>query len=299
MDLPDSPHLPPSMALGVPDEVDVEESLSPVSMSVLKEQRSLLAQRLQDTSLRTHAGLPSTPLIDFSELNMPSLEEFHLAEQDTEALTSDPLGGCSAHTHTQPVQDFGHSLFAGHSSKYLPDFVLHGTSEPLPSFRPKLERHLASMVKHSTVDEPVEHGVAIVADTDSWTCRLMVATKDTQTNDVDMATAPVRLSRYVRLMLASFRGMWEMRMPPEFCLSHLEDRLLELNERGILLANNLMDHGNDLDISEVLPATFRGLSIRDSDETLLLSLAGVHCPDPDLTARLNHTAMRRTLTTRK
>jgi hypothetical protein len=287
------------MALGVPDEVDVEESLSPVSMSVLKEQRSLLAQRLQDTSLRTHAGLPSTPLIDFSELNMPSLEEFHLAEQDTEALTSDPLGGCSAHTHTQPVQDFGHSLFAGHSSKYLPDFVLHGTSEPLPSFRPKLERHLASMVKHSTVDEPVEHGVAIVADTDSWTCRLMVATKDTQTNDVDMATAPVRLSRYVRLMLASFRGMWEMRMPPEFCLSHLEDRLLELNERGILLANNLMDHGNDLDISEVLPATFRGLSIRDSDETLLLSLAGVHCPDPDLTARLNHTAMRRTLTTRK
>ena len=71
VDLPDSPHLPPHMALGVPGEVDVEESLSPVSMSLLKEQRSLLAQRLQNTSLRTHAGLPSTPLIDFSELNMP------------------------------------------------------------------------------------------------------------------------------------------------------------------------------------------------------------------------------------
>ena len=82
------------------------------------------------------------------------------------------------------------------------------------------------------------------------------------------------------------------------CLSHLEDRLLELNERGLLLANNLMDYGNDVDISEVLPATFKGLSIRESDETLLLSLAGVHCLDPDLTARLNYTAMRRTLTTR-
>ena len=60
-----------------------------------------------------------------------------------------------------------------------------------------------------------------------------------------------------------------------------------------------MDYGNDVDISEVLPATFKGLSIRESDETLLLSLAGVHCLDPDLTARLNYTAMRRTLTTRK
>ena len=43
------------------------------------------------------------------------------------------------------------------------------------------------------------------------------------------------------------------------CLSHLEDRLLELNERGILLANNLMDHGNDVDLGEVLPTTFKGL----------------------------------------
>ena len=50
-------------------------------------------------------------------------------------------------------------------------------------------------------------------------------------------------------------------LPPPVlqCLSHLEDRLLELNERGLLLANNLMDHGNDVDLSEVLPATFKGL----------------------------------------
>ena len=60
-----------SPLLGVPDEVNVEESLSPLNLSVLKEQRSLLAERLRNTSLRTHAGLPSTPLIDFSELNMP------------------------------------------------------------------------------------------------------------------------------------------------------------------------------------------------------------------------------------
>ena len=33
-----------------------------------------------------------------------------------------------------------------------------------------------------------------------------------------------------------------------------------------------MDYGNDVDISEVLPATFKGLSIRESDETLLVLL---------------------------
>ena len=37
-----------------------------------------------------------------------------------------------------------------HSPTYLPDFVLHGTSEPGRSFQPKLERHLASMVKVMT-----------------------------------------------------------------------------------------------------------------------------------------------------
>ena len=36
---------------------------------------------------------------------------------------------------------------SSHSPTYLPDFVLHGTSEPVHSFQPKLEKHLASMVK--------------------------------------------------------------------------------------------------------------------------------------------------------
>ena len=35
--------------------------------------------------------------------------------------------------------------------------------------------------QNSSEDEPVEHGVAIVADTDSWTCKLLIASKDTQT----------------------------------------------------------------------------------------------------------------------
>ena len=41
--------------------------------------------------------------------------------------------------------------------------------------------HLPSSLQHPTIDEPIEHGVAIIADTDTWTCKLMVATKDIQT----------------------------------------------------------------------------------------------------------------------
>ena len=135
------------------------------------------------------------------------------------------------------------SFPASHSSTYLPDFVLHGTSESMHSFQPKtretsckygqgiyihnmiasidcntgLIKSLAPILslplfvyhplppifpfvppsltsfpplsllshllisQHSTEDEPVEHGVAIIADTDTWTCRLVVATRDSQT----------------------------------------------------------------------------------------------------------------------
>ena len=44
-------------------------------------------------------------------------------------------------------------------------------------------------------------------------------------SDVEMALCPVRLSRYVRLMMASFRGMWEMRMLPDFVSAALSNSL--------------------------------------------------------------------------
>ena len=43
--------------------------------------------------------------------------------------------------------DFGHSLMAGYSEKYLPDFVLHGTSQPLSEFKEKLISDLSNVVK--------------------------------------------------------------------------------------------------------------------------------------------------------
>ena len=57
--------------LSDPNSINVEESLSPRSLSVLKEKKSLLAEKLQSHSLRGLAGLPSVPLVDYTELDLP------------------------------------------------------------------------------------------------------------------------------------------------------------------------------------------------------------------------------------
>ena len=63
-------------------------------------------------------------------------------------------------------------------------FLLPLSFPPLPpSHSPPLPPSPSPLLisQHSTEDEPVEHGVAIIADTDTWTCRLVVATRDSQT----------------------------------------------------------------------------------------------------------------------
>ena len=51
------------------------------------------------------------------------------------------------------TSDFGHSLMAGLSDHYLPDFVLHGTSQPPAEFRSKLVSDLAAFVKVSSTND--------------------------------------------------------------------------------------------------------------------------------------------------
>ena len=46
---------------------------------------------------------------------------------------------------------------------------------------------------------------------------------------------------------------------PLQCLSHIEDRLLELNEKGMVIANSAQEHGPDADLREVLQRALNGL----------------------------------------
>lgn len=49
------------------------------------------------------------------------------------------------------------------------------------SLLPSLPHFLPPSLQHPIIDEPVEHGVAIIADTDTWTCKLSTASKSIQT----------------------------------------------------------------------------------------------------------------------
>lgn len=58
-------------------------------------------------------------------------------------------GGNTApyHSTKSTLHDFGHSLMAGFSETYLPDFVLHGTSQPLSQFKDALISDLSCVLK--------------------------------------------------------------------------------------------------------------------------------------------------------
>ena len=73
--------------------------------------------------------------------------------------------------------------------------------------------------QYSIIDEPVEYGVGIVADTDNWTVKVLAASKSVQTSDVIFGAEQVGAAKCMRQMLSSVRNMHCMRMPPEFVSS--------------------------------------------------------------------------------
>ena len=89
-------------------------------------------------------------------------------------------------------------------------------SSSLPPSPPSLPPSLPHPPQHSVIDEPVEYGVGIVADTDNWTVKVVAASKSVQTSDVIFGSGPVQGAKCVRQMLSSVRSMHCMRMPPEF-----------------------------------------------------------------------------------
>ena len=69
---------------------------------------------------RTYNPPPPPPPPLFFPLSLThSLEEFNLDDHDIDANTTGLMNDCSSKTHTQPVNDFGHSLFAGYVHTYM------------------------------------------------------------------------------------------------------------------------------------------------------------------------------------
>ncbi|KAL5019218.1 hypothetical protein ScPMuIL_004940 [Solemya velum] len=169
-------------------------------------------------------------------------------------------------------RNFGRSLLAEFSDHYLSDFVLHGTSDQ--KALSKIVPDLQMALQHSVLDEPISEAVCIVADTDKWT----VEVASTQHLDKSLnGTQPCVASQLVFGLLESVLDLWKLKMSPEFCLMHLEDRLQEIFFKSKMLAEYL-DTSQRRDVKELADM----LGFDTSDLPLLVAIAGTHSPQLSL-----------------
>jgi hypothetical protein len=203
----------PLMSLRM-QQINVQESLSPQSLSYLTPPSGRGSE--------TNGGMKfQQQFKDFKHVEIENLE----SEMCRDVLLSPLPSPAQSLSHIPPqtnihttntcLSDFGHSLMAGYSDKYMPHFVLHGTREPYTEFKDKLINDLSTVVKHSIIDEPVEHGVAIIADTDSLTCKVVSVSKSNRTIDGEILIGSARPSYSVQQLLRSVQQLWEMNLPPE------------------------------------------------------------------------------------
>ena len=165
--------------------------------------------------------------------------------------------------------NFGRSLLAGYSERYMADFALHGTSDP--NFQARLHGDLTFALQACVLDADIREVVCVVADTDQWSVRELkcdVGAPDRVKSNEIMA------SRTVSDMIDSVHSLHRMKMSPEFCLMHLEDRLQEIYFNSMILADYLTGGiSPNLSTPEQLARKF-GFDV--SDLALYMAVASTH-----------------------
>ncbi|XP_056417641.1 folliculin-interacting protein 2 isoform X2 [Hyla sarda] len=168
------------------------------------------------------------------------------------------------------VKNFGRSLYGGFCSTYMPDMVLHGiaSAEKLKSC---LAASLAHSIHHPVLDEPLAEAVCIVADTDKCSVQV-VSSQKTIVDNMKLGT-DVLVSSQVCSLLHSILQLHKLKMPPVFCVMHLEDKLQELYFKSKMLSEYLRGHTR-VHIKELGVV----LGIESSDLPLLAAVASTHSP---------------------
>ncbi|XP_072440356.1 folliculin-interacting protein 2-like isoform X2 [Chiloscyllium punctatum] len=167
------------------------------------------------------------------------------------------------------ISNFGKSLFGGYCSQYVPDLVLHGTCSD-EKLKQCLMADLAHAVQHPVLDEPVAESVCIIADTDK--CSVQVATNQKKMMDSKLGKE-VLVSNLVSSLLQSILQLYKLKLPPDYCLTHLEDRLQELYFKSKMLSEYLKGHTR-VHVKELGVV----LGIESSDLPLLAAVASTHSP---------------------
>ncbi|KJE91826.1 hypothetical protein CAOG_02906 [Capsaspora owczarzaki ATCC 30864] len=181
--------------------------------------------------------------------------------------------------------NLGRSLFAGLCESYVSDFVLVGV--PRNNFQKQLAADMRLAIECSVIDEPVAEAVCLIADTNDWKCHLhslseqsvlgpssAVLNMGVAVSDV-VDRSVVTAADTIVSLLSSLKELWDLGLPAETCMMHLEDRLQEMYGKSRLLADYVADK---VDTWIYMQDLAFALSLSISDMPLLLAIAGTHSP---------------------
>ncbi|GAB6018833.1 Folliculin-interacting protein 1 [Chamberlinius hualienensis] len=176
----------------------------------------------------------------------------------------------TAITNNDHSRGFGWSLTANFTDHYMSDFALQGTNQT--DFGQQLLSDLKMAVRSPVLDETVTEAVAVVANTDDWTVQVVSSKYGSVSEDGSPVGTRVMMSQLVAGITDSLLQLWHLKMSPDFCLMHLEDRLQELYFKGRLLSEYSATSTTSLDLKSLIHA----MGVDTSDLPLLLSIASIH-----------------------
>ncbi|XP_077999462.1 folliculin-interacting protein 1-like isoform X2 [Glandiceps talaboti] len=233
---------------------------TPTTHHIIARPRTLDFNTQRHPVLRMTSNTSTTSSVDFDPFGNP--EELPLP--GTETMMP------SVENQARFECNFGRSLLGGYSSKYLPDFALHGTRT---IDRNEVLEELKLSVQNSVLDEPIAEAVCIVADTDTWKVELLSSQMSKPVTPEKSKDSEISSSTIVHDILKSVSNLWDLKMSSEFCVMHLEDKLQEIYFKSKALAEYLRVNRN-ASAKELLSI----LDVNPNDLKLLLGVTSVHSP---------------------
>lgn len=168
------------------------------------------------------------------------------------------------------TRSFGWSLLSNYVDHYMSDFALQGTNDT--NFGEKLLCDLRTTVQNCVLDEEVAEALCIVANTDNWTVEVVSSRYGTVSDDGSPVGVRVTTSQLVVGMTEALLHLWKLKMSPEFCMMHLEDRLQEFYFKSRLLVEYFTDNDPFSDVEKVAS----DLGVDTSDLPILFAISSIH-----------------------
>ncbi|KAH3869210.1 folliculin-interacting protein 1-like isoform X2 [Dreissena polymorpha] len=236
-----------------------------------KHRRSSMSKQLSEATTKIGRHRPVTPTEHKRRhVSSNSNHELDIVDPRTychELPMPNPVQENSCSSQKQFNKNFGRSLLADFSDHYMSNFVLHGTSDK--DHLEKLNRDIRMATQYSVLDEPIAEAVIVVADTD--TCQVKVYSSQ----DMELPgkyPQDCLCSTLVTKLVESIVNMARLKMSPEFCIMHLEDRLQEIYFKSKIMAEYLKKKKNVKDMLVMF-------EFDRSDLPLLAAITGTHTPN--------------------